>query len=60
MPLYNFECKRCGVIGERLVNLNATEKHCECGYIAKKIFSPNKTIFQVNGAGAYNNTMKTK
>lgn len=54
MPLYNYKCIECSKTSEHLSKLGDTKKQCPCGGDAIKVFSPNKAIFQVNGAGAYN------
>ena len=54
MPLYKFRCASCNTEQEHLSKLDETEKLCECGGVANKIFSANAGIFRVNGAGAYN------
>ncbi len=54
MPLYKFKCEKCKKETEALSKLGQTNIKCSCGHTAVKMFSPNKTIFQVNGGGAYN------
>ena len=56
MPLYKYRCtnKECNKVTEHLSKLGDTKKTCDCGEDAIKAFSPNKAVFQVNGAGAYN------
>lgn len=53
MPFYNFECKYCKEVTERLVSMATTETKCECGRVSKKVFSGNRAAFVVNGNGAY-------
>jgi putative FmdB family regulatory protein len=55
MPFYIFKCKSCKEEEEILAKLGQKEAVCSCcDGVSNKIFSANKTIFQVNGGGAYN------
>jgi len=45
MPMYDFKCKVCGLVFERIVNSNICEFECPvCFDIAEKIFSGTKFI----------------
>jgi putative FmdB family regulatory protein len=40
MPIYEYECEKCGKRFERLVwSSDKTEPRCECGGEARKVFS---------------------
>ncbi len=51
MPIYEYQCKRCHHITERLVyNDRSPEIKCvNCGYVAEKIMS--SSTFQLKGSG---------
>lgn len=48
MPIFDFYCKKCGNVFERIVKSSETLEICECGYVAKKIL-PNTFNFQLKG-----------
>jgi putative FmdB family regulatory protein len=40
MPLYDYECPRCGKIEEHYALPDEKEMACSCGVMARRIFSP--------------------
>jgi putative FmdB family regulatory protein len=52
MPIFNFECKACKKITERILKKSVDQIDCECGKPAKKSLSTPKFIMK--GKGAYN------
>ncbi len=56
MPIYEYECKDCGYVFERLILhlKNSTHRRCpNCGQLAKRIMSAGSFILK--GAGFYKN-----
>lgn len=51
MPIYTFECSKCGKIIEKLVPMGTDSIKCECGADTKKI--PSLSNFQLLGGGWY-------
>lgn len=57
MPLYEFECKKCGSISERIVSRDIIEIKCPvCKENAKKIISSSHFI--INGFSEKNGYSK--
>lgn len=47
MPIYEYECKKCGKVTERLVkNFKDDSIECSCGAVACKIISNNTFILK--------------
>ena len=52
MPLYEYECGKCGRRFEALVSLQrANAQRCECGGRCRRLISPPALIFK--GSGFY-------
>lgn len=60
MPIYEFECKKCGNKVEKLIldPLNEDEIKCQCGSDMIKIISLNS--FKLNGEGWAKDGYSTK
>jgi putative FmdB family regulatory protein len=59
MPIYQYECKSCGNIFEKLKNKITDKEICPaCGGNSKKIISP--ASFIINGYSSKNNYSKDK
>ena len=58
MPLYEFKCKKCGKITEKMFSINEDVEYiiCECDYIANKILSSG--IFNIKGYSEKNGYFK--
>ena len=55
MPFYIFKCGECNEKEEKLTKLDQQKSVCSvCNGDSNRVFSANKSIFQVNGGGAYN------
>ena len=51
MPIYNYECMRCGEELERFEHVPRRRPQCKCGKFMKKI--PSVAFAQFFGAGAF-------
>lgn len=49
MPIYNYECKKCGKKYELIQPMNTKKIECSCGSYADKV--PSLTNFQLKGGG---------
>ena len=44
MPLYDYECTKCGLIEEFFASVDRRFKTCECGAMMKRVLSPRYYI----------------
>jgi putative FmdB family regulatory protein len=60
MPIFEYECDKCGYITEKLIigKEDKDKVKCICGKIMKKLVS--KSSFKLNGPGFYVNDYKKK
>jgi putative FmdB family regulatory protein len=59
MPIYEYKCKKCGKITEKIFPINENIDHivCECNYMATKIISKTG-IFDIKGYSEKNGYAK--
>jgi len=58
MALYEFRCKKCGKLTEKMFPMTKNVKHikCECGYISNRVMSSG--IFKIEGYSEKNGYSK--
>ena len=58
MPIYDFECEKCGAVCELLVKANYLAKCKDCGiYMRKLVGAPNINMGPAGATGYYDETL---
>ena len=58
MPIYEFSCKKCGVIELYLKTTEKSPKKCECGQPIKKLLSAHSIGIDSSGRSTVNQDAK--
>lgn len=57
MPLYDFKCRACGSVFERLTPASTAEQPCKCGAQAQRQLAASKG-YELKGGGYYETDFK--
>lgn len=58
MPIYEFECKKCGVVEIYLKTTEKRPRKCECGKPIKKVISGYSIGLDKSGRSTFNQDSK--